>query len=138
MISLSLNLAINQMIKSAISSPKRKLEVESGAKPPKITSIRSSFGVIKAPKAREVENTTPIMVSVAIPVLFSSCQIRMVPRIKVTAPPKVGFTLKRMPRPNPGRAMWEIASPAKVIRFIKAKEPTSPAVKAAKSARTAA
>src|SRR6185369_17447361 len=60
-------------------------------------------------------------------------QIRNVPSSKATAAPISGLILKSIARPSPGSAMCATTSPARLIRFINAKLPTSPAASAVSS-----
>src|SRR3989440_8653028 len=56
--------------------------------------------------------------------------MRIVPRKSAAAAPTSGLMPNNIARPNPGKAMCDTTSPAKLIRFIKAKLPTSPAARA--------
>ena len=69
-----------------------------------------------------------------MPVLFSSPQTSSVPANSVAAAPKTGSRRNTNPIPIPGKARCETTSAASVMRFNKAKLPTSPAAIAAASA----
>src|SRR5262249_37292919 len=90
-------------------------------------SIKSSLGVNTVPIANAAVKITPIATSVVIVALFCNSQIKIVPSNNVVAAPASGLTLSNIATPSPGRAMCETTSPARLIRFIKAKLPTSPA-----------
>src|SRR5205814_817666 len=61
--------------------------------------------------------------------------MRIVPRKSATAAPNIGLIFKRKAMPSPGSAMCDTTSPAKLMRFIKAKLPTSPAATAVSRTR---
>ena len=78
---------------------------------------------------------TPMATSVVIVALFCNCQIRTVPSSNAMAAPTSGLTLSNIATPSPGRAMCETTSPARLIRFMSAKLPTSPAASAVSRTR---
>ena len=103
---------------------------------PNSASISSSPVVSNAPTARAAENTTPVIVSIARRVRFSSAQIRIAPATRATTAPASGFTRSSNAMPIPGSATCESASAASVIRRMSANEPMSPAATATQSSRT--
>ncbi len=86
---INLFLKINNTIPAKTISPKmaRKELRSVEGKVPKSVSKISSRGVRSTPKAIAPVKATPIAVSVARELLFSSCQMKRVPRMSVAAAP---------------------------------------------------
>lgn len=128
------------MVMATIATPMRprtKPGREREPKPPKSASIKPSSVLSKStPIARAAVKTTPIAVSPEIEECFSICQIRIAPMAKAKPPPISELILIRIATASPGRAMWDITSPARDMRFIRAKLPTTPATPAVRSIRT--
>jgi hypothetical protein len=76
--------------------------------------------VSNAPTASAVENTTPITVSVAILVRRSSSQTNTAPASRAASAPPKGWNPRMSASPIPGRATCDSASPASVMRRIRA------------------
>src|SRR5574341_1980752 len=98
--------------------------------PPNNASINSSPDVIMLPTASAAENTTPMTASVGTWVLYSSAHTSSVPRNNAAKPPSTGLSCSASAIPIPGSATCEMASEARVMRRITAKQPTRPAATA--------